>query len=323
MPSSKPVVIPVNAGAPLLPDQSAAKDTRAPAPRLRRVLLAILLIDALAVVITVRRFVLDRSIKDLESSTLDVLIVDLVRWLAIAVCLLGAARATGGWARAVAAGWWTSFASLLLCTCKAVVWSYKGAAPWRTALVVGSAVFAALETALATRLHSVARHNKAAACPEKCADSCPDAPPTLRALLSILRPYFLPRGAVNKLRTAATFVFIGLSKGANLLAPIALGQAVKQLSDDAVVPWRHLLECDTQPATWHPAYTAATWQSTARHVSGTRRSSLARSSSKTSSLSSTYPCSRSPRYARDTGERYERHASTEILCRLPSPRSRR
>jgi len=50
-------------------------------------------------------------------------------------------------------------------------------------------------------------------------------------MFKVLKPYFSPKGILNKLRCALTFVFLGLSKTCNLLSPIFIGRAVQELSD--------------------------------------------------------------------------------------------
>ncbi|CAI5730985.1 unnamed protein product [Hyaloperonospora brassicae] len=47
--------------------------------------------------------------------------------------------------------------------------------------------------------------------------------------VSILKPYFWPRGATNKLRAASTYVVLILSKLANLAAPLSMAEATNAL----------------------------------------------------------------------------------------------
>lgn len=54
-------------------------------------------------------------------------------------------------------------------------------------------------------------------------------PPSWREFFLLLRPYFWPRGVPHRLAAAACFIALGLSKVANLLAPIYLGAATDQL----------------------------------------------------------------------------------------------
>jgi len=54
-------------------------------------------------------------------------------------------------------------------------------------------------------------------------------------LYQVLRPYFWPDGSLNKFRCVMTWVFLGLSKVANLLSPIYIGRATESLHDDSDV----------------------------------------------------------------------------------------
>ena len=49
-------------------------------------------------------------------------------------------------------------------------------------------------------------------------------------MLRVLKPYFLPKGCLNKTRCILTWVFLFISKGTNLMAPIFIGRAVQKLS---------------------------------------------------------------------------------------------
>ena len=46
----------------------------------------------------------------------------------------------------------------------------------------------------------------------------------------LLKPYFWPKGFCNKLRCFSTWVFLGLSRGANLVSPLFVGSAVTKLA---------------------------------------------------------------------------------------------
>jgi len=50
-------------------------------------------------------------------------------------------------------------------------------------------------------------------------------------LMRVMKPYFWPRGFLNKVRCALTWVFLGLSKASNLMSPIYIGLAVQELSE--------------------------------------------------------------------------------------------
>jgi len=50
-------------------------------------------------------------------------------------------------------------------------------------------------------------------------------------LLGLLKPYFWPKGCLNKIRCFLTWVFVALSKVASLYSPILIGNAVTKLSD--------------------------------------------------------------------------------------------
>jgi len=56
-----------------------------------------------------------------------------------------------------------------------------------------------------------------------------------RSMFILLKPYFWPRGVLNKLRCIMTWVFLGISKAANLMSPIYIGRAVQKLSESGTV----------------------------------------------------------------------------------------
>lgn len=52
-----------------------------------------------------------------------------------------------------------------------------------------------------------------------------------------MRPYFWPDGAFQRFRAVSCFIILALSKTANVVAPIFLGEAVDRLAGDNTVPW--------------------------------------------------------------------------------------
>jgi ABC-type transport system involved in Fe-S cluster assembly fused permease/ATPase subunit len=54
-----------------------------------------------------------------------------------------------------------------------------------------------------------------------------------KSFWQVLKPYFWPRGAMNKLRCLLTWAFLALSKATNLMSPIYMGYVVQALTDDA------------------------------------------------------------------------------------------
>lgn len=50
-------------------------------------------------------------------------------------------------------------------------------------------------------------------------------------MMRVLKPYFLPKGCLNKTRCILTWVFLFISKAANLMSPIYIGIAVQKLSE--------------------------------------------------------------------------------------------
>ena len=49
----------------------------------------------------------------------------------------------------------------------------------------------------------------------------------------LLKPYFWPKGVLNKLRCFSTWLFLGLSRAANLVSPLFIGSAVTKLASPA------------------------------------------------------------------------------------------
>ena len=58
--------------------------------------------------------------------------------------------------------------------------------------------------------------------------------------LMVMKPYFWPRGAYNKLRTISTFAVMAGSKVCGIYAPLYIGRAVQTLTDEKRVPYFEL-----------------------------------------------------------------------------------
>eukprot|EP00943_MAST-04B_sp_MAST-4B-sp1_P008776 g8776.t1 len=66
-------------------------------------------------------------------------------------------------------------------------------------------------------------------------------------MYKILKPYFLPKGCINKFRAASTFIVLISSKTCNIISPIYIGLATQQLISEQVVPWGYLaIYCSTK-----------------------------------------------------------------------------
>ena len=59
--------------------------------------------------------------------------------------------------------------------------------------------------------------------------------------LQVMKPYFWPRGLLNKIRTIGTLFLMGGSKVCGIYSPLYIGYAVQTLSDEKVVPYRELI----------------------------------------------------------------------------------
>jgi ABC-type transport system involved in Fe-S cluster assembly fused permease/ATPase subunit len=63
----------------------------------------------------------------------------------------------------------------------------------------------------------------------------------LRSVFRILKPYFWPKGCVPRLRVASTWVFLGISKAANIASPLMVSLAVQQLTAGNGVPYFYII----------------------------------------------------------------------------------
>eukprot|EP00667_Euglena_gracilis_P000795 EG_transcript_795 len=61
-----------------------------------------------------------------------------------------------------------------------------------------------------------------------------------RSVFKIFKPYFWPDGIVNRLRVMSTWVFLGVSKGTNIVAPLYFSMAVQQLTNDKTLPYGYI-----------------------------------------------------------------------------------
>jgi len=60
---------------------------------------------------------------------------------------------------------------------------------------------------------------------------------TYRSVLKMFRPYFWPTGAVPRLRVVSTWLFLTVSKTANIVAPLFVSMAVRQLTHEQTLPY--------------------------------------------------------------------------------------
>ncbi|GBG24175.1 ABC transporter ATP-binding protein [Hondaea fermentalgiana] len=67
--------------------------------------------------------------------------------------------------------------------------------------------------------------------PDGAEDKLPPSQLSNAGLMRVMKPYFWPRGFMNKLRCLLTWVFLGLSKACNLASPLYIGKAVQELSE--------------------------------------------------------------------------------------------
>ena len=116
-------------------------------------------------------------------------------------------------------------------------WSDPAVAGYSAAIMVANILFLLVEVVLLRRLLlKVAAAPKSKTAGKKDGKSKDDDDEendddemTVVQLLSVLRPYFWPRGTLNKVQALSTYLLLGLSKACGVVSPIFIGAASESL----------------------------------------------------------------------------------------------
>lgn len=181
---------------------------------------AVAIIFYVAIVASKQQAIVAHEGYDVAQNVMDVLVIDLIRCVALVLSV------TVDSPRPIHYCFHSAVFTLILLSTK--LWTFRGwtgsdragdSAPWTAPTVVVLAIigtiFHIVITTMIDRL-----------------DNPPKAIINFRAVIRVLRPYFLPTGVCNKIVVATTWMIVALSKACNLLAPLFLATAVTKMTSE-------------------------------------------------------------------------------------------
>lgn len=139
--------------------------------------------------------------------------------------------------------YWLVFASLVLQCAKAIAFNYESDMALPVLCLSGQFLHVVCSSRLTVLQQQLTQANlfmdsrgASGDIPFKRDEDEEDKELSLVELLKVLKPYFYPKGWLNKLRCVLTYMLLFSAKACNLFAPLFIGQAVQSLSegDEAV-----------------------------------------------------------------------------------------
>jgi ABC-type transport system involved in Fe-S cluster assembly fused permease/ATPase subunit len=133
--------------------------------------------------------------------------------------------------------WWV-FNAIVLLICKGIVFEWN-ADTFRTLLLVMSLLLCLAEFVVVFRIRSHALTPNES--PVETQREIKTEALSKLQLLRVLKPYFWPDGLVNRIRVGITWLMLITSKATSIMAPLYIGYAVTQITDNGEIPYRNIV----------------------------------------------------------------------------------